>query len=148
MLDSTQIWLQRLAWLLSLFIYFYSTSNPRVTSTVGCLVYGLMAFLGMSTILCFLPQRYLWGGKGKIKNSERTRKEKLGLSQVSFHIRVLLNSDCSLCRLQTSDYCNSVWNCPVIYPLEPRSSFSLHFKLSSGRPWRFFPLSTWNKLNI
>lgn len=68
----------------------------------------------------------------KFKNLERTRKKKLGLSEVSFLIRGLLNYDCSLCRVQRSDCFSSVRNCPVIYPLEPGPSFFLHFKLSSG----------------
>lgn len=142
MLDSTQIWLQRLAWLLSWFIYFYSTSNPRVTSIVGCLTYGLTGFSGsvhpsmFSTSEVFMRRK-----RKKIKNLERTPKEKLGLSEVSFHIRGLLNSDCSVCSVQTRDCFNSVINCPVIYPLEPRPSFSLHLKLSSGRSMKIlFPV--------
>lgn len=73
----------------------------------------------------------------------RTPKEKFGLSEISFHVRCLLNSDCSLSRVlygqvsvlevlwETVQWCTH-WN-------QGHLSFSAsncHF----GDPWRFFSL--------
>ena len=137
---------QKLALLLSLFT---STPNPSITSIVGCLTYSSPRLCWESpSSLYLLPQRHGTITSKCIKWGRREINQKYGEhqrrnSEVSFHIRCLLNSECSLSRVlygqvsvlevlwETVQGC-TYWN-------QGHLSFSaLHCHF--GDPWRFFSL--------